>query len=354
MAEDNKTEQPTPKKLRDARKKGQVANSRDVTSTALLIALFSYIQVSYQKDMRLIMDLMIFPARLYKLSFGDAYPMMLGLTLHTLGTIIFPYLLICVVVGVAANFFQVGPLLAFEAIKPDFKKLNPVDKLKQMFSKKNIVELIKSTLKILFLGILLYYVIRDLIDPMLKVPNAGFLAFICLIPPVMKTFSMNVMFAYLIVAAFDLFFQRRNHVSQLKMSKDEVKREYKEMEGDPQIKGKRKQLHRELAQGGGGAAQRTKKSSVLVTNPTHYAVALYYDGVTALLPFVTAKGSGALALSMIEAAKEAQVPIMQNPPLARTLYDYADLDMYIPSDLIEPVAEVLRWVHNLKENEATV
>jgi type III secretion protein U len=163
----------------------------------------------------------------------------------------------------------------------------------------------------------------------------------------MKTLAMNVVFAYVAIAGFDYFFQRYQYIKQLKMSKDEVKREYKESEGDPQIKGKRRQLHQELL--ANDTMQRTRKATVVVTNPTHLAVAIYYDEKDNVLPTVLAKGEDHLAQRMKAVAREEGIPIMENVPLARALYANVPVDRYIPSDLIEPMAEVLRWVKELNE-----
>ena len=151
---------------------------------------------------------------------------------------------------------------------------------------------------------------------------------------------------FIIISAFDYFLQYQQHRKGLMMSKDEIKREYKEMEGDPHIKSKRKQFHHELMME--DTRDRVRQSSVLVTNPTEIAIAIYYDAEKTPLPFVTAKGEGALARLMIGVAQEAGIPIMQNIPLARSLHEEAPVDQFIPSSMIEPVAEVLRWVQNLQ------
>lgn len=151
--------------------------------------------------------------------------------------------------------------------------------------------------------------------------------------------------AYIIVGAFDFAFQRFNHTKQLMMTKDEVKREHKDSEGNPEIKGKRKQLHQEMMQS--GIAENTRKSSVVVTNPTHVAVALYYQKDETPLPMVMAKGEDLLAKRIMRIAEEEGIPIMRNVPLARALNERVEVEQYVPSDLLEPVAEVLRWVQGL-------
>ncbi len=344
----DKTEPPTPKRLRDARKKGQVANSKDLTSTLLLIVIFWYLGNNRESILKQLIELMQAPVYLYNAAPQKALGEMTIATLKIVSSILLPLLFIVMVTGVLGNMMQVGILLAFESVKPDISKINPISKAKQIFSMKNLVELLKSVVKILFLGILVYIVVRDAIDPLLKIPFVGLPALLEVMQTVLKTFVYNVGFAYVLVAFFDFIFQRRNHMKQLMMSKDEIKREFKEMEGSPEIKGKRKQLHRELLQG--SPVEKTKKSTVLVTNPTHYAIALFYDGLTAQLPIVLAKGIGFQAQLMKKAAQDYDIPIMENVPLAHALYDLAEIGQYIPRDLIEPVAEVIHWVYRQKQS----
>lgn len=346
-----KTEQPTAKKLRDARKKGQVANSKDVTSTALLIVIFTYFALRREYVLSTLMDLIIIPAKFFKEPFLDAWEEMSLACLAVGVKVILPLVLLVFFTGIFSHLFQFGILFAFESLKLDFSKLNPISKLKQIFSLKNFVEFLKSAAKIIFLGTLLYFVIKNTLDPLLKTPFYTLKDFINILPRILKTFAFNVCFAYIVVAFLDFIFQRYNHTKQLMMTKDEVKREFKESEGDPTIKGKRKQLHRELLQG--SPAQKTKRASALIVNPTHYAIAIYYNEVITPLPIVLAKGIDYQAQLMKKVAREFNIPIMENVPLAHALYDLADEGRYIPRELIEPVAKVIRWIREQKEQEAT-
>jgi type III secretion protein U len=344
-----KTEMPTPKKLRDARKKGQVSKSTDVNSTILLIGLYSYIGVGWGNHLKAIGDIMLLPIQYITEDFRLAYNNVIcGLLVQSL-KLVLPVLGICVILGVMSNCAQIGFLLTFEPVKPDFKKLNPLEKIKQIFSKKNFFEFLKSTLKIIFLGILIYLVIKNLIRDLLLLPFVELNGTINILGPIMKRFAYNVIFAYVVVACADFIFQKRDFLNKMKMSKDEVKREYKEMEGDPHIKGKRKQLHREMVEQ--DAPRRTKQSSVLITNPEHIAVAIYYNmkDKSGSLPIILASGTGKVAEEMIRVAKENNIPIMRNVPLAHSLMDSGEIMNFVPTELIEPVAEVLRWVYEMKE-----
>lgn len=348
-----KTEQPTPKRLRDARQKGQVCKSTDVVSTTLLIGLFAYIGLGWNNHVKNLANLLIFPVQYMSCDFRTACSQVLpGVFLKIVATIL-PVLGITILLAAGANLAQIGILFAPESIKPDLKKLNPADKLKQMFSKKNLFEFLKSTFKIIFLGILIYLVIKNLIRDLLLLPFTGLKGSYEILGPIMRRFAYNVIFAYIVVAALDFVFQKKDFAQKMMMSKEEVKQEYKESEGDPQIKSKRKQVHREMIEQG-GAPQKTKNSSVLVTNPEHIAIAIYYNieskGVA--LPVVLAKGKGHVAEEMIEVAKREGIPIMRNIPLAHSLMDSAEIMQYIPTELIEPVAEVLRWVYEMKEQHS--
>ena len=344
-----KTEQPTPKRERDARNKGQVAVSKEVVSTALLVAIFTWFMVGWKWMFGEVGEMILLPATCYHLPFEEALPKVLSGVAAAAALVTLPFLGLVIAGGIASNYFQVGALFTLEPLKPDLKKLNPIDKIKQMFSMKNLVEFLKSNFKIAFLGVLLYIVIRDAIGPLTHIPYGGLEGVTTLLAALLFRVALFTMLAYVIIAVADLFFQKHQHTKQLMMTKEEVKQEYKEMEGDPTIKSKRKQLHQELVMG--DASEKVKKSSVLVTNPTHYAIAIYYEKDKVRLPMILAKGEGALALRMIKTAEEAGVPIMRNIPLAHNLFDNAMVDKYIPADLIEPVAEVLRWVMQLRQEE---
>ncbi len=344
-----KTEQPTPKRLRDARKKGQVAMSKEVVSTALLIAIFSLFMFGWRWMFDRLKEMLALPSGYYEIPFPDALQEVLGGVATTSTILLLPFLGLVVIVGIAANYVQIGALFSFEPVKPQFSKLDPVQKLKQMFSMKNFMEFVKSIVKIVFLGILLYFVIRDAIPALMHAPYGGVAGVVALLTMTMYQVALYTIAAYVIIAFADYVFQKKQHIKGLMMSKDEVKQEYKEMEGDPTIKSKRKQLHQELAMG--DAVGKVKKSTVLVTNPTHYAIAIYYEKDETRLPIVLAKGEGALAKRMIAAAHEEGIPIMRNVPLAHDLFDHATVEKYIPSDLIESVAEVLRWVQQLEREE---
>ncbi|OIO60851.1 MAG: EscU/YscU/HrcU family type III secretion system export apparatus switch protein [Verrucomicrobia bacterium CG_4_10_14_3_um_filter_43_23] len=336
-----KTEDPTDKRLRDARKKGQVAKSADVSSTWLLIVMFVYFAMFKYILLEKFKELVLLPTVFMSQPFEEALPQVVAGMISLFLLLTVPMLLLVAIMGIFINFLQTGPVFSVDPMKPDMKKLNPAAGLKRIFSKKGLVEVLKNTLKTIFLGIVLYYVIKNTIQPLMLIPFSGLNAIFAVMIPVFKNFAISVSMVYIVVAVADLLFQRWQYKKDLMMTKDEVKREYKEMEGDPLIKGERRQLHEELAMSDNVEA--VKKSSALITNPTEYAIAIYYEEGKVLLPMVMAKGKGHMAKKMIETALENDIPIMRDVPLAHSLYQQTPEFHYIPEELIEPVAAVLVW-----------
>lgn len=343
-----KTEQPTAKKLRDARNKGQVSSSKDLVFGALMIALFGFFWTAADFYYRQFQELILLPTHFIGpgFNFGYSLEQVLNGVLILLLQMIAPPLLVAAVVAVVAHVAQFGLLLAFESLKPDLQKLNPLSGIKKIFSIKNLIELLKSMIKIAFLAILLYHVIKNHLNDLIKIPYCGIDCIPLMLGALMRDLAMNAVFAFIIIAGADFAFQKFQFIKQLKMSKDEVKQEYKEMEGDPRIKSKRRHLHQEMLSQ--NRVNSVKKSTVVITNPTRIAIALEYREGETPLPIVRAKGENLLAGRIIEIARQEGIPIMENVPLARALHEQASVDQYIPSDLITAVAEVLRWVAQLE------
>lgn len=342
-----KTEQPTSKKFRDARNKGQVAKSKEIPTAAIIVGLYAFIWIFWDFYLDGFKELMLLPAACYDMPFKEALTFALHGALTKFITLSAPIVGLAMVLGLVANYAQIGVLFSFESIKPDMNKINPTEGLKKIFSMNNLIELIKSVVKILFLGYLIYKVIRGAIDPLTRIPLGGIDQLLTLLGAITKKIAIFSSGAFILVAVADHFLQKFQHTKKLKMTKDEVKKEHKEMEGDPIIKGKRKQLHRELAMN--NAVEKSRKASVIVTNPTRLAIALFYDKEDGQLPVILAKGENLLAKRIVEVAREEGIPIMQNIPLARNLFEHGQVEHYIPSDLIEPVAEVLRWVRQMAQ-----
>lgn len=341
----DKTEPPTPKRLRDARKKGQVAKSKEVASAAIIVALLFYLMGNADYYLEQFRDLLAFPAWVDTVPFAQAYDEMVAKAFKLgVAMIAFP-VGIALVMAIAANFAQVGVLFSAESIKPDLKKLSPGHALKNIFAKKNLVELIVSLVKISVLGIAVAHVIWQGMPNLMRVPACGLS---CLMPTVGALFGELINYvalAFIIVAAADYAFQRREHIKGLKMSKDEVKREYKESEGSPEVKSRRRSLFQEIVSS--QEVSNVRRSSVIVANPVHIAVGLQYESGRTPLPVVTLKEQGLNAQRVVAIAEQEDIPVMVNVPLAHSLMADADVDRYIPDDLIRPVAEVLRLLADM-------
>lgn len=342
-----KTEDPTPKKLKEAREKGEIAYSKDFTQTCLILALWGYMTLNASNIVEALGRLILIPEHLTGLPFDTALKTMLELVMRDAALLFAPFLIISLGVGLFSDFLQVGVVLAFKKLIPDGQRINPATNLKNTFSMRNLIEFIKSNIKIIFLTVLIAKVILDALPALVAVPHNGLPGLASALGDMMAVMMANVALVYIVISLADLVWQRKQNLKDHRMTKDEVKREYKEMEGDPTIKGHRKQLHQELATQ--TASANTRKSSVVITNPTHLAIAIFYEQALTPLPIVLAKGAGGVAEAMVRVAREEAIPVMQNIPLARALMADAKIEQYIPTELIEPVAQVLRLIMQLAQ-----
>lgn len=342
-----KTELPTSKKIRESREKGDVAKSKDVTQTALIVSLFGYLIANSEEILKSFSEIILMPVTVLTMSFEDASEIVIASLCSRAIWIMLPLICIVISIGVLSEFLQTGVLFAFKVL-PSAQKLNIANNLKKIFSLDNGIEFLKSVTKICLLGALIYFLLLNSLPDVILLPRGGLLGVGHNLGILLKTMLIFMAMAYFIIALGDLIWSRHRYVKRLMMSKDEVMREYKEMEGDPHFKNERKHLHKQLLQD--GAVRQTRKASAVITNPTHIAVAILYKKNETPLPVVLAKGKGPLAARMIAAAREEGIPVMQNVPLARALIDSAELDQYIPSEFIEAVAEVLRLIEALPKN----
>jgi len=340
-----KTEYPTAKKLRKAREDGQVGKSKDLTQTVLIVALFGYFIANSRAIFKAMGEMVLLPPTTLNLPFEAAVNVVVTKLVQEATLIMLPVLGIVIGLGLFIELVQTGMLFSFKAIMPSAKKLNIITNIKNIVSVKNLVEFLKSTLKIVFLTVLLTIVLKDALPMLMTLPGGGTSGLSAALGTLLTVMIINVAVAYAAISAADYAWQKHQHIKGLMMSKEEVKQEYKEAEGDPRIKQMRRHLHKEMLQE--AAVDNSRRATVVVTNPTHLAIAILYDKDTTPLPVVLAKGEGILAERMIQAAREAGVPVLQNIPLAHALMDDAQLEQYIPSELIEAVAQVLRLVQDM-------
>ena len=341
-----KTEEPTAKKRADARKKGQVARSQEINSAfVLLIGFFG---------LKLLWDSIYFPIATYTtyvfsnlnqtVDTENILRIFIGIVI-ILAKTAFPIMLFIMLIGLAINFFQVGLNFNTESIEFKLDKLNPINGFGRIFSKRSLVELVKSFFKILVIGFFLYRFIHEQILAMPQFMFFDLTTSLALVAEIIFRMAFIVIGVIMVMAFMDYGYQKWQTTQDLKMSKQEVKDEMKQTEGDPQIKGKIRQKQRQMAMA--RMMKEVPKADVIITNPTHYAVALSYEqGMTA--PTVIAKGQDLVAQRIKEIGREARVPIVENKPLARTLYAAVQVGDSVPQELYQAVAEVLAYVYRLK------
>jgi type III secretion protein U len=342
----DQTERPTPKRLKDARKEGEVHKSRELTSTVLVLAwlLMAWLLLPFVSG-RLAA---LFEASLRAIADPHGLPPahLLSFAAYSLLWLSLPFLIAACLIAILVEFLQVGPVFAPKRLVPKMERMNPAEGVKRLFSQENLVEVVKSMFKTAALIAVLCLVLRRMLGDMLSLPlgQPGDLSQAHW--KSMQWIAVWVVFVFFFVSALDAVYQRYAFVKNLKMSRRDIRQELKDTEGDPMVKGRRRQLHNEWAQQ--NMLQAARLSSVVVTNPTHIAVALKYEPGDTELPLVTAKGEDYEAQLIREAAEQAGVPVMQNVELARGLYEKVELDQFISAEFFEAVAELLLWAENIR------
>ena len=345
MVSDEKTEQPTPKRLRESRERGEVCKSQEAAASLTVLALAAYLIFGGQRLFTLLNDMVLLPMTLINRPFDEALPVAAAGIAAAAFLVVVPALALVMAVALTVNLAQTGMLFSFKAAMPKFSNVNPAKWFHKVFSLKNLVELMKNVLKIAVLAWAVRGVLLDRLPDLFAIRDGSIETLWLAAGSAIRSLLLVSAGCFCVIAVLDYLYQRWQYNKDHMMSREEVKREYREMEGDARIKGKRKQMHQELV--AQGTMDKVRKAKVLVTNPTHFAVALDYDKDTTLLPVILAKGEGLLARRMIEVARQEGIPIMRDVPLAHDLFEQGTENAYIPKELIGPVAEVLRWVQSL-------
>lgn len=353
MAEQNgqeKTEQPTSKRRSDARKDGNVFQSKEICTVVILLGVFWM--------MRFMLPFIYRQVRQYMYWIFDGMARapedMLGgqlaiVTVLTLLKCALPLLLVALLLGILSHGTQTRFNVAFKALKPKFSKINPIKGMKKFFSLKNLVELLKSLIKISLLLVLLYNILIGDIMEMAKMTDMGVLNSAAYMLSMIFDLVMKVCIAFAVVAFFDYLYQRWQYEKDLKMTKQEVKDEYKQTEGNPEIKGRIRRIQRQMAMS--RMIQQVPQADVIIRNPTHFAVAIKYDPEKNRAPVVLAKGQDELALRIVRTGEEHGVFVIENRPLARALYASCELDREIPVEFYGAVAEVLVYIYRASNRE---
>ncbi len=346
----DKTEKATPKKKKDARKEGQVVHSPEITTAFTFIIIFSIVGIFASSIIERIENIYFFV-------FNDLLSINNNLTIeHAYSLIVYlfkqvifasiPIFITAILIGIIVNVAQVGWQPTSKPLKPKFSKINPLKGFKRIFSLNALVELIKSLLKFTIIIMIIYSFIMSEIDSIINVIELPFISAVIYIGKLIIKLAVTVGGWFIFIAILDFSYKKFKHEKDLKMTKQEVKEEYKQTEGNPQIKGKIRQKMQEASMR--RMMQDIPKADVIITNPTHYAVAIYYDQLSGKAPKVTAKGVDHLAERIKKVARENNVEIVENRQLARALYASVDIGKEIPPELYKAVAEVLAFVYKLK------
>lgn len=345
---DQKTEEPTGKRLSEARERGQVPVSRE---TAIWVALLGTLVVvgwvlpAMSLDVLNVLRGFLEGAHTYHVEDNNAQTLMFDTLVRVAmaSGIAFCIMLAAVIAGVMV---QTGFFFALDLLSPDFSRLSPSRGLSRLFSSQSLVDFGKSVGKLTFLGGIAFLAVAPIAY---RAPEFAGMQFEAMFPflhkEIVHLISLVVL-AFTIIAAADLFYTRFSYIQNLRMSKNEVKDEFKQQEGDPMIKQRLRQLRAEKARK--RMMAQVPKADVVITNPTHYAIALQYDGGQMSAPVVLAKGINLVAERIREIAEDKRIPIVSNPPLARALYDTAEIDQQIPFQHYRAVAEVISYVFKLK------
>ncbi|MDO3681251.1 flagellar biosynthesis protein FlhB [Paenibacillus ehimensis] len=343
-----KTEAATPKKKQEARKKGQVAKSMEVP--AAFILFFSFLSFflfgSYMKERLVSLFRSIFIDFLnMNVTLDNSMVLFENIATQML-LILGPIFLISMVIGVVGNYVQIGFLFTGEPLMMKFSKINPIEGAKRLFSMRAIVDFLKSVLKMTVIGVVVYTTLMAEKDNILQLARLPLEEIIAFTASLTLQLGIKIGLILIVMSILDYIYQRYEHEKSLRMSKQDIKDEYKKTEGDPLIKGKIREKQRRMALQ--RMMQDVPKADVVITNPTHFAVALQYDASKMQAPTVIAKGTDYIALKIRQIAKDNGIITMENKPLARALYAQVEIGESIPADMFQAVAEVLAYVYKVK------
>jgi flagellar biosynthetic protein FlhB len=349
-----KTEQATPRRREEARKKGQVAKSQEIASVAILLACMTYFNFDAtrltKKMMGLISSflkesgtLLINTDNIQILAMGWVYDFFIFIA---------PVLITVLVAGILANFVQVGLVFSAEALEPKFSKIDPFKGFQRLFSLKSFAELTKSIVKLCIVSYVAYVTVKDEMEVLPSLMDRSIGDIMVYMGEISFKIILRTSWVLIVLAVLDYVYQRWEYEKGLRMSRQEIKDEYKQTEGDPLMKARIRRIQREMARK--RMMAKVPKADVVITNPDHIAVALEYDQLRMFAPVVVAKGVGFIAEKIKEIARQNNVPIIENKPLAQVLNKMVKVNEVIPENLYKAVAEVLAYIYGLKEKRVAV
>ena len=344
--EDEKTEEPTPKKIEDAKKEGNVAKSMEVTGAAILFFGSLYLMFFSSSAMMEIKKLMMYCYNLIGQEMDGPlfFALTYSVTIATL-TALAPIFVLVFVLALITNWVQFGMIMT--PLKIDLQKLDPIKGMQNVFGVKKLVEAFKLTMKLIIIMAVMVLLFLFTGEAMLAMMNQETMGTIKTMIDLTGYFLAAILLIIIIFAIIDFYFTRHYYMKSLKMSKQEIKDEFKNMDGDPLVKGRIRKIQMQMAQK--RMMSDVPDADVVITNPTHYAVAMRYDNTIDSAPKVVAKGIDFLAIRIKDIAKENDVPIIENPALARSLYEQIEVDQVIPGEFYKALAEIFSYVYELKK-----
>lgn len=352
MAEDkaNKTEKPSAKRLRDARKRGQVAKSQDLVIALSLLGFALVLEPMWQNVTGMLFNYLT-------ISFQHVYQTKVALnTLPQLGIqsimiliiLAGPFMLLAVIIGVIGNLLQTGILFTAQPLKPDFKKINPVTGIKNFYSMTTLVNFGKTLFKFVVVSLIAYGAYREALPKIINLAAVAPQDVFEFVLTFAHDIALKVALFLLFLAVLDYMFQRYSFMKKLRMSKQEVKDEYKQNEGDPKLKAQRRSQYQQMLY---NSVAKVKEATVVITNPTHFAIAIKYDSAVGV-PVVLAKGADEVAQKMKAEAKKLDIPMIENRPVAQALFKAVEPGEFIPAELFEAVAGIIAIVYKLEGQQA--
>ena len=343
-----KTEQATPKRREEAKKKGQIAQSREIPSVLVLFSAmgaFLFFSTFMLDKLSALMRGVFQKSGTFHLEGATAHALFSEVATQLL-IILMPLLLLVAVAGIASNLLQVGFLFTAEPLTPKLSKLDPIKGIKRFFSLRSLAEVVKSVLKISVVGGVAFLMVKGELISIPALMQMGVAEILIFLGRVSFNICFYTCLVLIVMAALDYSFQRWQHEKSLKMTKQEVKDELKQREGDPAVKARIKSIQAEMSRQ--RMMEQVKTADVVITNPTSLAVALKYDAEKMLAPQVIGKGAAFIAEGIKKIAREQGIPVVEHKPLAQTLYKAVEIGDYIPADLYRAVAEILAYVYRLK------